>query len=374
MKNQVSKTPSSNSRNYGIDLLRLFSMYLIVIRHFSSSFSTSSGMLQGFTGFMCKDVWVSFSLCAVNCYAMITGYVYTSARYRYRNLALLWLRVVFYTIPFSVIFYLLRLPSPLPIRTVIAGFFPVLSHTYWYVSSYVILFLFIPVLNLGISQLNQKQLKSIILGLLLIFSVLEPLYAWLLDIGNGFDSLWLIVMYLIGTYVRKYEPFAQWRSQKAFSVYAVFCIASLALELMLRYAEAALKNSNTFITVILQMYQKMIVSNVSLFVVGAALFLLVAFRNLHSLPPALCKAISLTAPLSFGVYIIHTYPQVANILRSFARKLPYCGFFQPFAVLAGCFVIFAACIFTDWIREQLFQKLHVRQRLTALENRYLNIW
>ena len=66
-------------RNYGIDLLRMILMLMVVILHVLGH----GGVLDATTPLSAKYCvsWLieSFAYCAVNCYALISGYVYFNA-------------------------------------------------------------------------------------------------------------------------------------------------------------------------------------------------------------------------------------------------------------------------------------------------------
>ena len=63
-------------RNYGIDCLRLVAMFMIVIIHILGK----GGIVKAATGYKFAEAWFweISTCCAVNCYAMISGYVYYS--------------------------------------------------------------------------------------------------------------------------------------------------------------------------------------------------------------------------------------------------------------------------------------------------------
>ena len=68
-------------RNYGIDLLRIISMFMVVVLHVVGH----GGVLNATIGLTLKGeiAWAIeiASYCAVNCYALITGFVaYKSQR------------------------------------------------------------------------------------------------------------------------------------------------------------------------------------------------------------------------------------------------------------------------------------------------------
>ena len=96
-KRQMFDNASDNirldKRNYGIDLLRLVSMFLIVVLH-----SLSRGALVGVSpfnihyevGFLIE----ALTYCAVNCFALISGYVGVDSKFKYRRIVPIWLQVV----------------------------------------------------------------------------------------------------------------------------------------------------------------------------------------------------------------------------------------------------------------------------------------
>ena len=76
----------NKERNYGIDVLRMVSMFMVVVLHVLGR----GGVLQA-TKDLSLNYWVSWSLeiaalCAVNCYAIISGYVGYGRKTKYSNL------------------------------------------------------------------------------------------------------------------------------------------------------------------------------------------------------------------------------------------------------------------------------------------------
>ena len=72
--------------------------------------------------------------CAVNCYALISGYVgYTNVekKYRYSRYIETWLQAVFYGVLGSTTFLIISL-DVLYLKHFILAFFPVTSEQWWY--------------------------------------------------------------------------------------------------------------------------------------------------------------------------------------------------------------------------------------------------
>lgn len=128
-----------NSRNYGIDLLRILSMYMVVILHVLGQ----GGILREtiILSSNYKVVWLLeiVSYCAVNCYALISGYVGINAEYNYSNIIALWLRVIFYTVIITACFALV-VPNSVGINEICNAIFPVMRKQYWYFTAYFCVF------------------------------------------------------------------------------------------------------------------------------------------------------------------------------------------------------------------------------------------
>lgn len=102
MNNQKQEDNKENKdrkskRNYGIDLLRIISMYLICIMHVFYGSILYTVELKSTNYFL---VWFleTTSYCATDCYALISGYVGVSSKYRYANIVYLWLQVEFHSL------------------------------------------------------------------------------------------------------------------------------------------------------------------------------------------------------------------------------------------------------------------------------------
>lgn len=127
------------NRNYGIDLLRIVSMYMVVVLHILNF----GGVLQS-TDFLSMQHKVAmllevFCYCAVNIYALISGYVGIDLNFTLDNIKKNWHIVLFYSISISALFMIIR-PGSVTVKEMILSFFPVLTGKYWYFSSYVLLF------------------------------------------------------------------------------------------------------------------------------------------------------------------------------------------------------------------------------------------
>ena len=85
-------------RNFGIDLLKITAIFMVVILHTNGHggilFSPSLTYTQeNFFYSNYSIVWLIeyLAYCAVNCYALITGYFYWNKKVQYYKLVVFWL-------------------------------------------------------------------------------------------------------------------------------------------------------------------------------------------------------------------------------------------------------------------------------------------
>ena len=94
-------------RNYGIDLLRMVLMLMVVVIHVLTHGGVIKATEQLSANYSMSILMESFVFCAVNCYALISGYVYIDSRYRFSGLVQIWLQALLYCVDFEAGIFLL---------------------------------------------------------------------------------------------------------------------------------------------------------------------------------------------------------------------------------------------------------------------------
>lgn len=365
--NDLSGMVSSEkrARNYGIDGLRILAMMMVIILH-----------LLGQGGVLDRTAWMSgqyqtawfleiAAYCAVNCYALISGYVGINGKYKYYNIVLLWLRVVFYTLGITLIFSLC-FPGTIDLRDWVKAVLPVSGGYYWYFTSYFALFFFIPLLNTAISRMTQKQLGALVIGLIAVFSGMQTLLCREI-FGTSSNAWWLMILYMIGGYIGRY---GLWKKQSKGLLLLGYLGAVVLTWLSKMLIEAG---KLPFLDVFGSNY---LVNNTSLTILVSSIFLLLLFERLHTSRTA-DKVIRFFAPMSFSVYLIHANPLVWDhiLVQRFAGYGEYPVWLEVLSVLLTALAIYLLCSLVDLLRERIFQLLKLKQRLANLEERCLgNLW
>lgn len=279
-------------RNSNFELLRIILMVFVVILHYNN---VEMGGALGYTTGINKIVShfiEAFSICAVNCFVMISGYfMVDSFNRKVKKVFELFLKVIVYGIIMyliGVMFNVLEFKwSSLLIRIVPQNY---------YVTLYCVLFICSLFYNILIRNLSSEWFNKLIVILILLFAVwptaidifqeilktdfigVSPVSAY----GNdeGYTLIQFSLMYILGAYVRRNKDYFADKG----SLYGLIYFASAIIIWMMSFKfETSWEYCNVF--VVLESF---------------ALFVIFMNLNIHN------TFINYIAKHVFGVYILHT--------------------------------------------------------------------
>ena len=141
-----------------------------------------------------------------NGFAFISGFIGYKT-YKYSNLFYLWIWVCFYSVVIYI-FYLKYKPQIVIKDKFYYNLFPIIFRRYWFFSAYFGMYLFLPIINKGISYLNKSELKICFISILLLFVFWHDIMNLKNDIfktNRGYSVLWLLIFYITGAYFGKYK-------------------------------------------------------------------------------------------------------------------------------------------------------------------------
>lgn len=191
----------------GIDFVKIIAMFMVVVGHML----VHGGVLNAVTPYS-SQYWVVWFMevavyCAVDCFALTSGYLMSNSSAKFSRLLELWFQVVFYSLVIAV-FMVWRFPDVRDSITVINILFPITYREYWYLTAYFGMYFLIPVFNAALNGLDHRHMKSVIICLGLFF-VVVPLITNQdpYNVNQGYSMIWLCVLYLFGGYIAKYHIF-----------------------------------------------------------------------------------------------------------------------------------------------------------------------
>ncbi len=338
-------TKNCYERNYGIDILRIVAMFMIANVHILNH----GGVVEHVSGSHFIITWLieAIIICAVNCYAIISGYVgYREEKIetQYGKYIVLWLQVFVYSVLLSlgVQFF----SGNIEVREIIKAFMPVTSTQYWYFTAYTALFFLTPWLKKFVYHLSNQEAKKC-LAILGVFACYITFAGILYDpfiLAGDYSFVWLTVMYVIGALFKKMDLIS-FISIKAAWIMAGVCV-------------------------VLNWIQKLIIPSQNIFmkytsitVVILSVALLVIFSRIEIKKCLVKKIIKYLASATFGVYLIHDNIAIRNyfIKDQFAWVAYIDAWKIPIVVLAISACIFIGCLAIDICRGMLFEKLKISE-------------
>lgn len=196
---------NKKERQLNCEVLRIVAMLMIVCLHYFGK----GGLLgkpsdpeltaAGYT------IWFLEALClsAVNLYVLISGY-FGGGTYSLQRPFRIWKQVFFYSVIIGIAAGIIGGQKP-DIYRIFTYIFPIVTEHYWFATSYIILCLLMPFFDAGFAYFDKRQIKSIILVMLLLFSISKTVLPMQLPWDKyGYDAFWFMVLYLTGGYLRRY--------------------------------------------------------------------------------------------------------------------------------------------------------------------------
>lgn len=325
----------NNNRNSNIDMIRIVAMLLVVALHCMDyggfiKLSEANPFLSLFV-----SLNHTISICAVNCFALISGYLLTDGKKRWNKLAGLWMEVFFYSAFFAVLFNIV-FPEKVTLLSVCKSFFPISTNQYWYFTAYVGLFFLMPTLNVIVTSCSEQEFKKNIFNVVLLFS----LYAFFIKediffLNRGFSVWWLAIVYILGAGIKKYRMEERFSRQtlQLFLISDVLITSVLKL-LMQKYE----------INIWGRLYSYNAPNIIFMAVVLFMLFLKIDFKNFLLKE----KGLRILSSATFGVYLIHNNNYFNDLVfKNIFINVPtdnaiifiLCFYFSIASVYAMCTVV-----------------------------------
>lgn len=338
--------------HYGLDLLRIISMFMIVVTHVLGKGGLRSSVAgEADSYFIITWIIQVMVYGAVNCYALISGYVGANAGYKYSKIANIWLQVFFYTFGITLVFYLLG--YPITLENWRHAFLPIVSGEYWYMTAYFGLLIFMPMINGGIRSLSDRQLRNLVILIAIVFSILPALLNSRVEefsLSKGFEMTWLIILYIVGAYLHRLdlEKFSKRNLLTLFffCMFVTYVMKFLVVNIWYWYVSPSLS-----------------LGAISLFIIFAKMPL--SPNNM------LYKFIVIVSPTTLGIYLAHLHPLLVKfVIRDFADPFVNANIFlYPFLILGVSVLIYFLGFLIEKGRLHLFEWLKVAKLMAWIDKK-----
>lgn len=356
----MDKLKLNPNHNYGIDFLRILSMLFVLLLHILKHGGILGNLEKFSLGYNIAWFVEICAYCAVNCYALISGYIGYNSKQKYSNIINLYFQTAFYAVLATGIFYMMN-PEEIGEKAFIKAVFPFGFNVYWYFTAYFCMFFFVTFMNKILEVCDFKQLTGLVSASVIFFSIIPLIFkSDVYFTNNGYTVLWISVLYIIGGYIRKYELHKRISNIKCVLLYFVAVLLSFGQKVITEYVKFAI-NGETVNEGLFIKYTSptMVICAVSLL----CLFAKVDFKD------GMKKLTAVFSPFAFSVYLIHTAPFVwskvmKNRFVTYAELNPIIMILVVFATAIG---IFALCSLIDFLRVQLFKLLKIKELSVKIE-------
>lgn len=281
------------------------------------------------------DLFIN-SICnsAVTIFIIISGYF--GIKLKKEKMLKLWIMTVFYSLLGFIITYVTT--KDFSVKELIKCCIPIISNKYWFLTCYFVLCFLSGYINDMFEKFDRQTNKSLIITLLVIFSIIPTIFQFELLQDNGKGIINMIVAYLIGRYIRKYNI-----EIKKDNIIKIMVI-SVSITFIIMSIITFIKHKVTL--------GYMFRDN-SIFVIITATCIFMIFKSLNIEN----KKINYMSQYVFAAYICEELVRKQILGRII--NLEYVADKWYFYVIAICYVVitFIICMVIEKIRNIIFNKL-----------------
>ena len=283
----------SDDRIIGVDIAKIVAMLLVVAVHINSyGLPYVGNNPPGLFYLLLRSFLGAIFMACIDIFAMASGYVGIMSSFKLSRIIRLWIQVVFTGLTVLVSLNVFTNVKVQPIHYLNACV-PIAKNEYWYMTAYFMLAFVMPVINMGIRSLDEKGLRRVVLLMLgIICGQCFILNFGGLGVANGYSFEWLLVLYLVGAYIRLYNPLCMTNTM-LFACIVVCAVISGWGPLLLRNGVVHLPRELGFR------------DYTSPFTVVIALCIFVLCLKIQIAPKRTRRLVGILSSTTLGVYLIH---------------------------------------------------------------------
>ena len=330
-------------RIIGVDIAKIVAMILVVAVHVNGYGLPYEGNNPPGLGYLLLRSFLDaiFDAC-INIFAIASGYVGIVSSFKLSRIIRLWIQVVFTGL---MVLVCIDLFTGIDVHNIdyLKACFPIAKRQYWYMTAYFMLCFVMPLINVGIKALSRNELRNMVLLLLgVICGEWFICYISALGTEGGYSFEWLLVLYVVGAYLRLYNPLDKYK----WSLMSCACGCAMTDGWMPFVLQAVhFKRGFGF-----SGYTSPFIVLISLCIFALCLKVRVASERLR-------KAIVLLSSTTLGVYLIHVQPVVfRSVFPQLVNKTSVSGGGAYLClIIVTTIAIYIVCTLLDFLRIILFR-------------------
>lgn len=335
------------TREANMELLRIVAMIMVVTLH-----CVGHGKLLGNSNISMGNLILlrfldSFAQVANALFLLTSGYYMINKKFNLKRILNLWGKTLLYSYIIYIICILLGRDTQ-----IITSLFPVTTANYWFISAYISLYFLMPIINILLNKLTQKQFKYMLITLIIMLGIIR-----VVSNPSGIYSgamLPVIMIYSIGAYLRKYVEVNQ--KGKYMTKYILLTIIFALLYIILSVIQKTVISPNVYYRLYLILTGLREYNCILLVAMSVCVFM--KFRGLHIKSDKIKKVICYLSPSMFSIYIIHENLNVCDSIWHEFGMMNYANswLMLPYVLLV-ILVVFLGCLLIDLLRRGIYTML-----------------
>lgn len=296
----------------------------------------------------------------VDIFVLISGYFLVNSKNSVatnsKKILRIWGQLVFYSISIYIVLGLMKI-NDWGVESFLKTFFPVKSSVWWFASTYFVLFLLHPFLNILIHSLDKRKYQALLILLLVCWCII-PTFFKSEYAGNSLS--WFVTLYLMAGYIRIYGLNPIFTRKHYLILFGFVSIITYILGIAFSVLCKKWSGVSSFIP---NLYGQ---NNLPVLLISMTLFLVFAKLKIRY-----HKWINVVASATFGVYLLHDHYLIRIVLwkQIFNNSLYQDSLiFIPYSIVVVA-IVYIVCTVIDLVRQQIFERPYM-----MFINRYINVW
>lgn len=358
-------------RNSAYDLMKILSMFLIVLYHVILHGQVLTNVSNPTLKFIVQMIYL-FCFVHVNSFVLVMGYYQCERNFKSSKVWHLINISMFYKILILFIGVFI-LEHNFNVLYIFRQLFPFNLDEYWFIKIYLILYCISPYLNILIQHIKKRQFQKLLLILFFFFSLLPFVTGNEGFSNNGYSLSQFVLLYFLGAYFRKYPVEKSYIGKKVSKEFLrlsfiFICLGSLILNFCIMTTAGVYVETNSIFNEVLSnmIGMSLFYSNPLILIQSVAYFL---FFGTYKFSKTWIYKIS---SLTLGVYLLHDHTFIRGIL--YIKTNIVQENISSFTFLINIFLV-SICIFVvglivEYIRQKVFRFIYQRKISKNIRERY----
>lgn len=335
------------NRLSNFELLRCICIVYIILFHciYKSDIDLNTFSINTF---LIENIYLCGEM-GVNIFILISGYFFDKTEFKWRKILDYWCIVQFYTV-LSIAIKILVFHEGYRIngiKELVRLLLPFSFGRYWFLSAYILIYIFSPYIKCIVVNLSKNEFTKIIVftvGIWCIWAtVIGVINSDTINLTYYHRYFWLFIVYICGIYIKMYDiSIMNYNKTKLLFVVIVSQIVN-AIYIVIYNLYPEIMNKIGFCEATFFWREN------SILCFGSSIFLFMYFSNLNI---KYSKIINTVASTSFGVYLIHDGLLQNNIWGNLVHVNEYMdSWFCILYIIVSVILIYIACALIEYMRQ-----------------------